>query len=65
MSNVITYHCSAWHNRTSTYVKCVISHQIVIKIDPIGSYRDVWNAAIASSRKSLTSRTGVMCNTSQ
>ena len=19
-SNVITYHCSAWHNRTSTYV---------------------------------------------
>ena len=31
----------------------------------IGSYRDVWNAAIASSRKRLTTLSGVMCNTSQ
>ena len=30
-----------------------------------GLYRDVWIAAIASSRTSLTTLTGVMCNTSQ
>ena len=32
---------------------------------PIGLYRDVWIAAIASSRTSLATLTGVMCNTSQ
>ena len=31
----------------------------------IGLYRDVWIAAIASSRTSLATLTGVMCNTSQ
>ena len=32
---------------------------------PIGLYRDVWIAAIASSRKRLASLTGAMCKTSQ
>ena len=31
----------------------------------IGLYRDVWIAPIASSRTSLATLTGVMCNTSQ
>ena len=31
----------------------------------IGLYRDVWIAAIASSRTSLATLTGVICNTSQ
>ena len=31
----------------------------------IGLYRDVWIAAIASSRTNLATLTGVMCNTSQ
>ena len=31
----------------------------------IGLYRDVWIAAIASSRTSLATITGLMCNTSQ
>ena len=31
----------------------------------IGLYRDVWIAAIASSRTSLATLMGVMCNTSQ
>ena len=31
----------------------------------IGLYRDVWIAAIASSRTSLATLTGVMCNASQ
>ena len=31
----------------------------------IGLHRDVWIAAIASSRTSLATLTGVMCNTSQ
>ena len=31
----------------------------------IGLYRDVWITAIASSRTSLATLTGVMCNTSQ
>ena len=31
----------------------------------IGLYRDIWIAAIASSRTSLAILTGVMCNTSQ
>ena len=31
----------------------------------IGLYRDVWIAAIASSRTSLATIMGVMCNTSQ
>ena len=35
------------------------------KISPIGLYRDVWIAAIASSRMSLATLTVVMCNTSQ
>ena len=32
---------------------------------PIGLYRDVWIAAIASSRTRLATLSGVMCNTSQ
>ena len=31
----------------------------------IGLYRDVWIAAIASSRTRLATLSGVMCNTSQ
>ena len=34
-------------------------------VPSIGLYRDVWIAAIASSRTSLATLTGVMCNTSQ
>ena len=34
-------------------------------VGPIGLYRDIWIAAIASSRTSLATLTGVMCNTSQ
>ena len=34
-------------------------------VESIGLYRDVWIAAIASSRTSLAALTGVMCNTSQ
>ena len=33
--------------------------------DVIGLYRDVWIAVIASSRTSLATLMGVMCNTSQ
>ena len=33
--------------------------------DNIGLYRDVWIAAIASSRTRLATLSGVMCNTSQ
>ena len=36
-----------------------------LTLTPIGLYRDVWNAAIASSRKSLTTLSVVMRNTSQ
>ena len=32
---------------------------------PIGLYRDVWIAAIASSRTRVTTLSGVKCNTSQ
>ena len=32
---------------------------------PIGLHRDVWIAAIASSRTRLATLSGVMCNTSQ
>ena len=34
-------------------------------VGPIGLYRDVWIAAIASSRTRVTTLLGVMCNTSQ
>ena len=34
-------------------------------LGPIGLYRDVWIAAIASSRTRLATLSGVMCNTSQ
>ena len=34
-------------------------------VNPIGLYRDVWNAAIASSRKSRMTLSVVMCNMSQ
>ena len=34
-------------------------------IDAIGLYRDVWIAAIASSRTRLATLTGAMCKTSQ
>ena len=37
----------------------------LINENTIGLYRDVWIAAIASSRASLVTLTGVMCNTSQ
>ena len=36
-----------------------------LKTNSIGLYRDVWIAAIASSRTSLATLTGVMCYTSQ
>ena len=35
------------------------------KYRPIGLYRDVWIAAIASSRMRLATLTGAMCKTSQ
>ena len=43
-----------------------IAHGVVsASCQTIGLYRDVWIAAIASSRTSLATLTGVMCITSQ
>ena len=42
----------------------IFSHQYG-GTNPIGLYRDVWIAAIASSRMRLATLSGVMCNTSQ
>ena len=54
-------------------LKCSSAARSVISLLPgclcsdvgIGLYRDVWIAAIASSRTSLATLMGVMCNTSQ
>ena len=42
-----------------------IADERVTVCGSIGLYRDVWIAAIASSRTSLATLSGVMCNTSQ
>ena len=41
------------------------SAPVFSRIESIGLYRDVWIAAIASSRTRLATLSGVMCNTSQ
>ena len=41
------------------------SHVIDVLVKDIGLYRDVWIAAIASSRTRLATLTGAMCKTSQ
>ena len=46
------------HNRISVLL-------VVTTTYAIGLFRGVWIAAIASSRTSLATLTGVMCNTSQ
>ena len=55
--------------QTRDYPSGVLKYQnltnMLINVGPIGLYRDVWIAAIASSRTSLATLTGVMCNTSQ
>ena len=46
------------------YLEYVIG-PYTVTVCVIGLYRDVWIAAIASSRTSLATLTVVMCNTSQ
>ena len=56
------------------YIRVLPAYHFGVEINPgtlcscteaIGLYRDVWIAAIASSRTSLATLMGVMCNTSQ
>ena len=57
--------CISVINQTTNPTQRVSFHRRVKTKKPIGLYRDVWIAAIASSRKSLTTLLVVMCNTSQ
>ena len=63
--------CLPWHSATTQIRSSIltISAQSLAKmcneLHCIGLYRDVWIAAIASSRTSLATLTVVMCNTSQ
>ena len=66
----------AWtrdYKEISSMSRCS-THDSVLQFNPkiensevvtIGLYRDVWIAAIASSRTRLATLSGVMCNTSQ
>ena len=42
-----------------------VTSSLLFYINAIGLYRDVWIAAIASSRTKLATQTGAMCKTSQ
>ena len=67
--NKLSAYILLWHRPCSVQTMCFAHvNNANTKFTPlpaIGIYRDVWNAAIASSRKSLTTLSGVMCNTSQ
>ena len=55
--------CSICPDRVTAETKALRHNVNYVKA--IGLYRDVWIAAIASSRTSLATLTGAMCNTSQ
>ena len=61
--------CLPWHSATAQIVppfsQCHARSlaEMCIELHCIGLYRDVWIAAIASSRTSLATLTVVMCNT--
>ena len=59
MTSVVVLPCDSYQPMTGVVVLPCESYQ------PIGLYRDVWIAAIASSRTRLATLSGVMCNTSQ
>ena len=56
---VITHSVSTPHNNGTYYVRLDVV--TVPEIHAIGLYRDVWIAAIASSRKSLATETAAIC----
>ena len=57
--------CSRTNNSSMTLLFTQSVHFTRLVKKPIGLYRDVWIAAIASSRTRLATLSGVMCNTSQ
>ena len=71
-NNYVTFqnkHCSLLHCHYHWFPSSIRSSTVVNEItrltfrniDPIGLYRDVWIAAIASSRKSLATQTAAIC----